>query len=181
MLLIPITVTGGVETSVELRNAWQRAWAQFQTAQSPIAYVRVSGMGSDPLLVNAAQAGRPGRGWWRALLDMYGAQDVLVAEVQLQHAYPGGPARGRFIARHGPDNEVIGAFTLSAPNSEGIPAMMAQGAQQIDALSRGARKRAAFTRLVAQYPGAAGAGGARSGATETGQSGECLSGPGDRS
>ncbi len=62
------------------------------------------------------------------------AQDVLVAEVQLQHAYPGGPARGRFIARHGPDNEVIGAFTLSAPNSEGIPAMMAQGAQQIDAL-----------------------------------------------
>jgi hypothetical protein len=134
MLLIPITVSAGTETSVEFRNAWQRAWAQFRTAQTPINYVRVSGLGSDPLLVNAAQTSRPGRGWWRALLDMYGAQDVLVAEVQLQRAYPGGPARGRFIARHGPDNEVIGGFTLTAPNSEAIPAMMAQGAQRIDAI-----------------------------------------------
>jgi hypothetical protein len=134
MLLIPITVTAGTETSVEFRNAWQRAWAQFRTAQTPINYVRVSGLGSDPLLVNAAQTSRPGRGWWRALLDMYGAQDVLVAEVQLQRAYPGGPARGRFIARHGPDNEIIGGFTLTAPNSEAIPAMMAQGAQRIDAI-----------------------------------------------
>lgn len=134
MLLIPITVTGGTETSLEDRNAWQRAWAQFRTAQSPIDYVRVSGMGADPLVVNAAQATRPGRGWWRALLDMYGAEDILVAEVQLQHAYPGGPARGRFIARHGPDNEVVGGFTLTVPNSEAIPAMMARGAQQIDAI-----------------------------------------------
>ena len=91
-------------------------------------------MGADPLLINAAQTARPGRGWWRALLDMYGAQDILVAEVQLQRAYPGGPARGRFIARHGPDNEVLGGFTLTAANSEAIPAMMAQGAQRIDAI-----------------------------------------------
>jgi hypothetical protein len=134
MLLIPVTVTAGTETSVELRNAWQRAWAQFRTAQSPIAYVRVSGMGADPMLVNAAQTARPGRGWWRALLDMYGAQDVLTAEVQLQRSYPGGPARARFIARHGPDNEIVGGFTLTAPNSDAIPAMMAQGAQRMDAM-----------------------------------------------
>lgn len=134
MLLIPITVTAGTETSVEFRNAWQRAWAQFHTAQTPINYVRVSGLGGDPMLVNAAQTSRPGRGWWRALLDMYGAQDILVAEVQLQRAYPGGPARARFIARHGPDNEVLGGFTLTAPNSEGIAPMMAQGAQRIDAI-----------------------------------------------
>ena len=134
MLLIPITVTGGTETSVELRNAWQRAWAQFRTAQSPINYVRVSGMGADPMLVNAAQTARPGRGWWRALLDMYQAQDILIAEVQLQRSYPGGPARARFIARHGPDNEIVGGFTLTAPNSEAIPAMMSQGAQRMDAL-----------------------------------------------
>ena len=132
MLLIPVTVSAGTETSVELRNAWQRAWAQFRTAATPIDYVRVSGMGADPLLVNAAQTWRPGRGWWRALLDMYGAQDILVAEVQLQRAYPGGPARARFIARHGPDNEIVGGFTLTAPNSEAIPAMMAEGAQRID-------------------------------------------------
>jgi hypothetical protein len=134
MLLIPITVTAGTETSVEFRNAWQRAWAQFQTAQSPINYIRVSGMGADPMLVNAAQTARPGRGWWRALLDMYGAQDVLVAEVQLQRAFPGGPARARFIARHGPDNEVVGGFTLTAANSDAIPGMMTEGAQRIDAI-----------------------------------------------
>ena len=55
MLLIPVIVSGGTATSVEQRNAWQRAWAQFRTSQSPIDYVRVSGMGADPLLINAAQ------------------------------------------------------------------------------------------------------------------------------
>jgi hypothetical protein len=134
MLLIPVTVTAGTETSVELRNAWQRAWAQFRTSQSPIDYVRVSGMGVDPMLVNAAQTVRPGRGWWRNIIDLYGAADILVAEVQLQRAYPGGPAVARFIGRHGPDNEIIGGFTLRAPNSDAIPAMMAQGAQRMDEL-----------------------------------------------
>src|SRR4051794_5690797 len=134
MLLIPILVSGGTATTVELRNAWQRTWAQFRTSQSPIDYVRISGMGADPLLINAAQTSRPGRGWWRSLLEMYGASDVLVAEVQLQRLYPGGPARGRFIARHGPDNEIVGGFTLTATNGEGIPAMLAEGAQRIDQL-----------------------------------------------
>jgi len=134
MLLIPITVTAGTETSVELRNAWQRAWAQFRTSQSPIDYVRVSGMGVDPMLVNAAQTVRPGRAWWRNIIDLYGAADILVAEVQVQRLYPGGPARARFIGRHGPDNQIVGGFTLTAPNSDGIPAMMAEGAQRMDQL-----------------------------------------------
>jgi hypothetical protein len=134
MLLVPVTVFAGTATSVELRNAWQRAWAQFRTSQSPIDYVRVSGMGADPLLINAAQTRRPGRGWWRNLLEMYGAADILIAEVQLQRLYPGGPARARFIARHGPDNEIVGGFTLTAANSDGIAGMMAEGAQRIDAL-----------------------------------------------
>jgi hypothetical protein len=138
MLLIPVMVTGGTETSVELRNAWQRAWAQFRTSQSPIDYVRVSGLGVDPLLVNAAQARRPGRGWWRNVVDLYGAADILVAEVQFQRLYPGGPARGRFIARHGPDGEIVGGFTLTAPNSDAVPTMMAQGVQRMDALFAGA-------------------------------------------
>ncbi|NUS19943.1 MAG: heavy-metal-associated domain-containing protein [Mesorhizobium sp.] len=134
MLLIPVTITAGTATTVELRNAWQRAWAQFRTSQSPIDYVRISGMGADPMLVNAAQTRRPGRGWWRNLLDMYGASDILIAEVQLQRLYPGGPARARFIARHGPDYEVVGGFTLTAANSDGVPAMLTQGAQRIDEL-----------------------------------------------
>ncbi|MFL6729609.1 MAG: heavy-metal-associated domain-containing protein [Sphingomicrobium sp.] len=134
MLLIPITVTAGTATSVELRNAWQRAWAQYRTSQSPIDYVRVSGLGVDPMLVNAAQTERPGRGWWRNIVDLYGAADILVAEVQLQRLYPGGPARGRFIAHHGPDNEIIGGFTLTTPSSAGIPKMMAEGARRMDEL-----------------------------------------------
>jgi hypothetical protein len=146
MLLIPVTVTGGTATTVELRNAWQRAWAQFRTSQSPIDYVRVSGMGADPLLINASLTARPGRGWWRNLLDVYGASDILVAEVQLQRLYPGGPARARFIARHGPDNQIVGGFTLTAPNSEAVPGMLAQGVQRMDqifaqALAAGALSR----------------------------------------
>jgi len=134
MLLIPITVTAGTATSLELRNPWQRAWAQFRTSQSPIDYVRVSGMGVDPLLINAAQARRPGRGWWRNILDIYGASDILIAEVQLHRSYPGGPAHARFIGRHGPDGEIIGGFELTARNSAGLQAMMDEGARRMDQL-----------------------------------------------
>lgn len=146
MLLIPVMVSGGTATTVELRNVWQRAWAQFRTSQSPIDYVRVSGMGSDALLINASQTARPGRGWWRNLLDLYGAADILVAEVQLQRLYPGGPARARFIARHGPDNQIVGGFTLTAPNSDAIPAMMAQGVQRMDQIFANALAAGALSR-----------------------------------
>jgi hypothetical protein len=134
MLLIPIIVTAGTETSVELRNPWQRAWAQFHTSQSPIDYVRVSGLGVDPLLINAGQAGRPGRGWWRNILDIYGASDILVAEVMVNRSYPGGPAKARFIARHGPDGDIVGGFDLTAPNSAAIPQMMDEGVRRMDQL-----------------------------------------------
>lgn len=134
MLLIPIITTGGTATTLETRNPWQRAWAQFRTSSSPIDYVRLSGLGIDPLLVNAAQARRPGRGWWRTLIDLYDAADILVAEVQLHRLYPGGPALGRFIARHGPDGEILGGFTLQARDSAALPAMLAQGVERIDTI-----------------------------------------------
>ena len=133
MLLIPIMVTGGTATTVELRNPWQRAWAQYRTSQSAIDYVRVSGLGVDPMLVTASQTDRPGRGWWRNLVDLYGAADILVAEVQLERLYPGGPARARFIARHGPDNEIVGGFTLTAAKGD-VAALMAAGVQRMDEL-----------------------------------------------
>ena len=140
MLLIPVMVSGGTPTSVELRNPWQRAWAEFRTAGSPVDYVRVSGLGIDPLLVNAAQTGRPGRGWWRNLIDLYGAADVLVAQVELRRAYPGGPAVATFIGYHGPDREPVGSFQITAPNSAAIPQMMELGVERMDAL---------FTRALA--------------------------------
>ena len=134
MLLIPVMYSGATPTTVELRNPWQRAWAQFRTSQSSIDYVRVSGLGVDPLLVNAAQTKRPGRGWWRNILDLYGAANILVAEVRVDRLYPGGPAKAQFTGRFGPDALVIGSFELTARNSEDLPRMMAEGVQRMDEL-----------------------------------------------
>jgi hypothetical protein len=134
MLVIPVMVTGGTGYSMEFRNEWQHAWARFRTANSPIDYVRTAGSGADPLLLNAMQTGRRSRGWWRALLDQYGASDVLVPEVQLRRLYPGGPAVGSFVARHGPDRTFLGRFELRAPDAASIPRMMDEAVRRIDAL-----------------------------------------------
>ena len=134
MLLIPVMISGGTPTSVELRNPWQRAWAQFRTSNSPVDYVRVSGLGVDPLLVNAAQARRPGRGWWRNILDFYGAANVLVAEARVDRLYPGGPSKAVFVGRFGPDNQIIGSFELTARDSNDLPRMMSEGVQRMDEL-----------------------------------------------
>ena len=134
MLLIPVLVSGATMTTVERRNPWQRAWASFRTSNSPIDYVRVSGMGVDPLLINAAQTARPGRGWWRNIIDYYGAADILIAEASLHREYPGGPAVARFIGRHGPDGTIIGGFELTAKDSDDIPRMMAEGVTRMDDL-----------------------------------------------
>jgi hypothetical protein len=134
MLLIPVMVSGGTETTVELRNAWQRAWAEFRTANSPIDYVRVSGQGIEPLILTSAQTRRPGRGVWRNLVNFYGAADVLVAEAQVRRIYPGGPAVATFIGYFGADRRPLGTFTLRSPDSAGVPRMMAEGAVRMDAL-----------------------------------------------
>jgi len=134
MLLIPVLTSGGTATSVELRNPWQRAWAQFRTSQSPIDYVRVSGLGVDPLLVNAAQTHRPGRGWWRNVLDLYGAANILIAEVRVDRLYPGGPTKAHFVGRFGPDAQILGGFDLTARNSQDLPRMMSEGVQRMDEL-----------------------------------------------
>jgi hypothetical protein len=134
VLVVPILVTGGTPYSFEYRNEWQRAWAQFRTAGSPIDYVRTSGSGIDPLLLNRAQLGRRGRGWWRMILDQYGAADIVVAEVQVRRLYPGGPALGLFTARFGPDGRVLGRFRLTAPDSAQLPRMLDEGVRRMDAI-----------------------------------------------
>jgi hypothetical protein len=134
VLVIPVMQTGGSFQTFESRNEWQKAWARFRTVNSPIDYVRPTGSGIDPLLLNAMQTRRPGRGWWRMLVDAYGAADVIVPEVRLKRSYPGGPAIGVFTARHGPDNDMIGRFALRAGNSASIPAMMNEGVRRLDIL-----------------------------------------------
>ena len=134
VLVIPIMTTGATPYSFEYRNEWQRAWAQFRTAGSPIDYVRTSGSGIDPLLLNMAQARRRGRGWWRMILDQYGAADIVVAEVQLRRLHPGGPALGLFTARFGPDGQVLGRFQLTAADSAQLPRMLDEGVRRMDAI-----------------------------------------------
>ena len=134
VLVIPIMTTGATPYSFEFRNEWQRAWAQFGTAGSPIDYVRTSGAGIDPLLLNIGQSRRRGRGWWRMILDQYGAANVVVPEVELRRLYPGGPAVGLFTARFGPDGEVLGRFLLRAADSAQLPRMMDEGVRRMDAI-----------------------------------------------
>jgi len=134
LLVIPVMLTGGTFTSFEYRNEWQKAWARFRTGNTPVDYVRPTGSGIDPLLLNQMQTKRPGRAWWRMLLDQYGAADVVMPEVRLQRLAPGGPAVGTFTARFGPDNRILGRFTLRTENSAGIPKLMDEGVRRLDEL-----------------------------------------------
>ena len=132
MLVIPILWSGGAAQSFEARNEWQKAWARFRSGSSPIDYVRPSGTGPDPLLLNMGQTQRPGRSWWRLLLDQYGAADVLEPQVRLERMWPGGPVIGHFVARHGPDNKIISGFTLRVESADQLPAMLDAGVARLD-------------------------------------------------
>lgn len=132
MLVVPVEWTGGTPYVFEQRTEWQKAWARLRTGGSPIDYVRVSGTGSDPLLLNFGQTQRPGRIWWRTILDQYGAADVLIPSVRLQRSYPGGPVTALFSARHGPDNALISTFALQVDSSDKIPAMLDEGVRRMD-------------------------------------------------
>jgi len=138
MLVIPILQSGGVRQVFEVKGAWQKAWAGFQTAASPIDYVRPIGSGGDSLLVNAGQAGRRSRGWWRVVLDQFGAADVLSPVARLERQWPGGPVKGTFTARYGPDNTRIASFTLDAKDEAGIPDMFGEALVRMDRIYAGA-------------------------------------------
>jgi hypothetical protein len=132
MLVIPILRQGGVRTVFETRNPWQRAWAERQFGASAIDYVRPQGAGGESLLLTAGQPGRRSRAWWRNVLDTFGAADVLIPIAHLQRDWPGGPVRGRFVARYGPDDTYLGTFELSARNEDEVPAMLDKALGQFD-------------------------------------------------
>lgn len=134
MLLIPVTVSAGTYTAFEMRNPWQRAWAQFNPGTSRIDYVRPSGAGGDSLLLTYGQAGRRSRAWWRTTLDQYTAADALVPIARLEHQFPGGPITGTFTARYGPDSKVLERFTLEASSSGQLPRMLNQAVERMDGI-----------------------------------------------
>lgn len=132
MLTIPIEVSGGVASGFERKTAWQEAWARYRTVNSTIDYVRPGGTGADGMLLNFGQTGRPGRGWWRVVLDQYGANDILVPKVTLRREWPGGPIIGMFEARHGPDNRLITQFSLRVDRGDALPVLLDAGVKRLD-------------------------------------------------
>ncbi|WP_235302882.1 heavy-metal-associated domain-containing protein [Sphingopyxis sp. MWB1] len=134
LLVIPVYSVGGIQQVFEQRSAWQRAWAEFNTGQSAIDYVRTAGTGPDTLLLNPGQIGRRGRIWWRVILDQYGAADVLIPMARVEYSYPGGPVKGYFTARFGPDNGYVDSFTMTAPTPAALPDMMQKAVARMDAI-----------------------------------------------
>lgn len=134
MLLIPVTVSAGTQLVYERRNAWQRAWAEYQPGGSRIDYVRPSGAGGDSLLLTYGQTGRRSRTWWRNVLDQFGGSDVLVAIADLRYRWPGGPIEGTFTARHGPDGEYLETFKMTAENPAQLPQMLDRAVLQFNAI-----------------------------------------------
>jgi hypothetical protein len=118
----------------ETINEWQKAWARYHTGNSAIDYVRTSGSGPDALLLNAGQIDRRGRNWWRNILDQYGAADVVFPIARLERQWPGGPVIGRFAARYGPDNRLLGEVTLRAENDAAVPKMLDQAIEKLNAI-----------------------------------------------
>ena len=132
LLVIPVMWSGGTGLAFEAKSDWQAAWARFRTGNSSIDYVRPSGTGPDALLMNVGQTGRPGRGWWRAIVDQYGASGVLIPTVRLYRQWPGGPVVGVFQARYGADNRLLGGVTLRVGSDSGLPALLDAGVARLD-------------------------------------------------
>lgn len=141
LLTIPVLYSGGVAQVYEVRGLWQQAWAQFRGGTSPIDYVRPSGAGGESLLITAGQPARRSRAWWHNVLDQFGAADVIVPEARLERQWPGGPVRGTFTARYGPDRTFLESFTLTANDEAGVTRMLADAVVRIDA---------AYTRALEQ-------------------------------
>lgn len=138
MLLLPIVWSGGVGEGFERHSDWLDAWLRYRTGNSIIDYVRPSGTGADALLLNTGQATRPGRIWWRHILDQYGASDILAPTARLYREWPGGPIVAVFDARHGPDDRSIGHFTLRVGNGDALNVLLDAGVRRIDELYQAA-------------------------------------------
>lgn len=144
LLVVPLQESGGAATVFERATPWQEAWARFRTGNSVIDYVRLTGTGPDALLVNGGQVSRRGRGWWRTILDQYGAADVLIPQVKLRRQWPGGPVIADFSAGYGPDHHVLTRFTLRVERTDALPALLDEGVRRIDAAYQQALRQGAL-------------------------------------
>jgi hypothetical protein len=132
MLLLPVFSDGGARTLYQAKTPWRAAWNRYRENVTPIDYVMASGSAGDNIVLTSWQVTRPDRPSWRNVLNRFDAVDVLTAEARIVRSYPGGPVSGLFIARHGPDATVLGRFSLTAADEEGLNAMLDTAVRQID-------------------------------------------------
>jgi hypothetical protein len=152
MLVMPVQWSAGVGQVLEQRSDWQIAWARFRTGNTSIDYIRPTGAGLDPLLLTIGQTRRPGRGWWRTIIDQYGAADILMPTVRLNRQWPGGPVIGQFEARYGPDNRLLGRFSLRVGSAQGLPQLLDAGVARLDGLYQRALREGLLSPDVALAP-----------------------------
>ncbi|WP_370463731.1 heavy-metal-associated domain-containing protein [Novosphingobium aureum] len=145
LLVIPVLYSGGVRQVFEVRGPWQRAWAEFQTSATPVDYVRPTGAGGESLILTAGQPGRRSRLWWSTVLGQFNASDVLTPVARLERQWPGGPVKGTFTARYGPDNKFLEKFTMDAPSEQALPEMLERAVERMDEIYRGALARGELT------------------------------------
>ncbi len=55
---------------------------------------------------------------------------------RLERQWPGGPVKGTFTARYGPDNRYLDSFTLTAPDDGAVPKMLNEALVRIDLVYR---------------------------------------------
>ena len=132
MLLLPVWVDGAATTLFQQKTPWAEAWARYRENVTPIDYVVPAGTAADNLLLTGFQARRPERSGWRTLLSRFDAVDVLIAEARISRSWPGGPVRGLFLARHGPDGVVLGRFSLISEAGDDLPIMLDAAVRRID-------------------------------------------------
>jgi hypothetical protein len=132
MLLLPVWVDGAATVLFQQKTPWADAWARYRENVTPIDYVVPAGNAADNVLLTGFQVRRPERSTWRTLLARYDAVDVLIAEAVITRSWPGGPVRGRFLARHGPDGVVLSRFVLESEGGDTLPAMLDTAVRRID-------------------------------------------------
>ena len=131
MLLLPLMIDGGAATLYQAPTAWRDAWVRWRGNVTPIDYVLAQGTAADNLWLTSLQARRSDRGGWRTIMARFDTVDVLLAEAQLSRSFPGGPVRGLFIARHGPDGIELGRVVLTVKSEAALPALMEEGVRRI--------------------------------------------------
>ena len=133
LLVIPVLYSGGV--GADIRSARGLAEGLGRVPRRGNTRSIMCGQQArvaNSLILTAGQPTRRSRLWWRTVLSQFGASDVIVPVARLERQWPGGPVRGYFTARYGPDNTWLDSFELTANDEAGVAPMLAQAIKRFD-------------------------------------------------